>query len=266
MGKYIHGLHRDDREAAGFGHVTTPLSDSCMETKYGRFKSFSAERHQLAQRCEMGFWREVKTPLRNSAQAAAFDGFKDLPARLGDVVEVGCGPYTKLRLMLETRPELEIRRVTLEDPLVITYVREASQVSFPNETNFQLCPSTWKNFPTKGRPCIETTLDPRPAEKPYPAESFDTAVMLNVLEHVFDAVAVLNNLCSSLKPGGLLVFQEEFFEHPERHIDKCHPIKVTLPFYREFVDDNFDVLFEHVEEASGRLKSGRISVIARKKP
>jgi len=111
-----------------------PLEDRCMEYgKYGRLTAFSPERVKLSSECEVNFWKNVEVPHRNKAQLIFMRYFKDLPKHLGHILELGSGPYTKLRLLLQegqvTRTMEDISSVTLEDPLLLRYIQEAKSTS-----------------------------------------------------------------------------------------------------------------------------------------
>src|SRR6266705_2283785 len=49
-----------------------------------------------------------------------FDGYTFLPANVENALEVGCGPYTNVRLMLD---RCRFEHLYLSDPLIRTYVR-----------------------------------------------------------------------------------------------------------------------------------------------
>lgn len=235
-----------------------PLSDACMDTKlYGRFRTSSRERYKMAQGCEEKFWSKTAVPLRNKQQAELFNNFEALPVDLGSVLEIGCGPYTKLRLILETaEPVRMVQSVWLNDPLIKRYLETAAQTSYNGE---QMCPRDWEFFDFKfwATECFPVRLDPYGAEKPFPEKQFDTIIMMNVIEHVFDSIEVLNNMYNALKPGGTLIFYEEVFENPEQHVDKCHPIKVRKHFYDKFLENFIPELQKYVPHKS---KKGRAEI------
>jgi len=74
-------------------------------------------------------------------------------------------------------------------------------------------------------------------------------MMVNVLEHVLDAGAVLHQLWAALKPGGMLIFNDRYvdkydYEAPYEHRDidnALHPIRVRKPFIEHLLAQ-FDVL------------------------
>ena len=115
-----------------------------------------------------------------------FDNYAFFPKEIDNLIEVGCGPYTNVRLM---RNLCKMKHVVLSDPLIRTYVR------------FKL---------TFVRAMYETaacTLDDHPLEElPFKDANFDLAVMINLLDHVRDANACMENLYRVTKPGGLVIF------------------------------------------------------------
>merc|ERR1711968_424551 len=44
-------------------------------------------------------------------------------------------------------------------------------------------------------------------------ESFDTLMMVNVLEHVQNGIRSLRNVWNALKPGGLIIFNDRWLDH-----------------------------------------------------
>jgi 2-polyprenyl-3-methyl-5-hydroxy-6-metoxy-1,4-benzoquinol methylase len=71
---------------------------------------------------------------------------------------------------------------------------------------------------------------------------FDTVMVVNVIEHVQNAVELLHSVHKSLKPGGLLIFHERYYEYPQA-ADKVlgrnvfHPIRLTRRFFDHFLTD-----------------------------
>lgn len=199
------------------------------------YRRVSASRWREAQDWELDFWRKriqrkgwraavtpfLVPPLRalnwsrawgddwNEWWKARFDSYSFLPRDLGDVVEFGCGPYTNVRLILQGR---QARRVVCSDPLVKHYV------DFPGR---------WLSREVaRGR----VEVDDHPLEEtPFEPESFDTVVLVNVLDHVQDADLCLANAVAMVRPGGFLVFgqdlssDDDLRRHPH---DVGHPIRL----------------------------------------
>ena len=147
--------------------------------------------------------------------AERFDNYRFLPEKLGDYIELGCGPYTNTRLILAGR---RARRVVCSDPLAETYI------TFPDR---------WL---ARAHRAGEVEIDAHPIEElPFERETFDVVVMNNVLDHVRDADLCLEKATGLLRPGGIFVLgqdlsdEEDVRRHPE---DIGHPIRLA----REDVD------------------------------
>ena len=52
--------------------------------------------------------------------AEQFDGYRFLPEKLGEFIELGCGPYTNTRIIFQERTA---SRVVCSDPLAETYIQ-----------------------------------------------------------------------------------------------------------------------------------------------
>lgn len=198
-------------------------------------RSVSLERWREAQRWELAFWREgqrkrgwkrVAWPLVAPALRALnwgrawgddwnqwwrerFDDYGFLPAEVGDCVELGCGPYTNLRLILQGR---QASRVVCSDPLIGSY------------TTFR---GRWlAEAYAAGRVEID---DHAVEESHFAPASFDLVVMINVLDHVRDADLCLQKATELLRPGGYFVLgqdlsdEEDLARHPD---DVGHPIRL----------------------------------------
>lgn len=138
-----------------------------------------------------------------------FDGYSFLPAHLGDCVELGCGPYTNIRLVLEGRTA---DRVVCSDPLVRSYLGfQGRWLAHAHEVGL-------------------VEVDDHPIEETaFPPESFDLVVMINVLDHVHDADACMEKAISLVREGGSFVLgqdlsdAEDLKHHP---YDVGHPIRL----------------------------------------
>jgi SAM-dependent methyltransferase len=195
----------------------------------------SAERWRQAQQWELDWWKQgqrkrgwkrVAWPLTAPALRVLnwsrawgddwnhwwkerFDGYRFLPARLGDCIELGCGPYTNIRVILEGR---EADRVVCSDPLTRSYITFRGR---------------WlANAHASGR--IE--IDDHPIEEtPFPPASFDLVVMINVLDHVRDADMCMQKAVELVRPEGYFVIGQDLCDDEDlaRHpYDVGHPIRL----------------------------------------
>jgi SAM-dependent methyltransferase len=204
------------------------------------------ERWQQAQKWELDFWnaqqqrhswKRVAFPLLRPLLAMArpravtgddwnewwcrqFDGYAFLPRALGDYIELGCGPYTNTRLVLEGRTAA---RVVCSDPLAPEYV------GFKGRWLAQAA--------ARG----DVEIDAHPIEEcPFPAGSFDVVVMINVLDHVRDAELCLRTAIQLLRPGGWLIFGQNLANPAQAGaqtwFDQGHPIRLTLTDVEPWLD------------------------------
>jgi SAM-dependent methyltransferase len=167
--------------------------------------------------------------------AEQFDGYTFLPPDLGDYIEVGCGPYTNTRVILGERTA---NRVVCSDPLIETYL------SFKHR---------WlATAYRQGR--VETDAHPI-EELPFVPETFDTLVMINVLDHVQDADRCLEVVTGLLRPGGALILGQDLSDaddvrrHPK---DTGHPIRLTLEDVECHLDGFEPILRKNLSRDAGR--------------
>jgi SAM-dependent methyltransferase len=166
----------------------------------------------------------------NSWWRDQFDGYRFLPAAVDNAIEVGCGPYTNIRLVQERcRP----RHLVLSDPLIRTYV--GFKLTFVAE-------AYRKAF------CV---LDDHPLEElPFASDYFDLAVMINVLDHVRDARRCMENLTRVIKPGGTLIVgqdltnEEDFAKLKDEPGAIGHPIKLTHQWFDPYLRPGFEPLID----------------------
>jgi len=171
---------------------------------------------------------------RNGVHAAAFGHYEALPRDLGNVIEVGCGPFTNLVFILEGRTA---KSVTLLDPLITIYQQH------PNCT---YADGTLNGYDV-------TTVESK-LEDFKPRTRFDTLVCVNVLSHCQDADAALAAVKGALKKGGLLVFHEApRVIDPERHFDMGHPLAYDADYLNAFLE-GFEELYREGDYFIGRKK------------
>lgn len=154
------------------------------------------------------------------------DGYKSVKQNLGVVVEYGCGPFTQIKHIAEYGKR-NIDGITLLDPLIEHYP------SMPH--------CTYKNNMLLGKPVERIASQ---AEKFLRPNYYDTAVCINVLEHVQDAWIVLNNIFTNLKVGGTLILGERTYDDFDCNslFDIGHPIRIKSSVTDKF-RSNFEVLF-----------------------
>ena len=131
----------------------------------------------------------------NDWWAKQFEDYCFLPDHLDNAAEFGCGPYTNLRMILK---RTQCTSVVLSDPLIHTY------------KDF---PLAFINYMAKQDFC---TLDDKPLEAvTYDDNTFDLTVLINVLDHVEDAVLCLENAVRVLKKGGYFIFGQELSDEAD---------------------------------------------------
>lgn len=150
-----------------------------------------------------------------------FDGYRFVPERVHNAIEVGCGPYSNVRLMLgRTRFD----HLVLSDPLIRTYV------------GFKL------TFVADMYRSLACTIDDHPLEElPFASDYFDLAVKINVLDHVRDARACMDTLVRIVKPGGILIIGQDLTDEADLEFLKNdpgsdgHPIKLRHEWFDEWL-------------------------------
>jgi SAM-dependent methyltransferase len=219
-------------------------------------RNVSADRWREAQRWELALWREghrkqgwkrfawpvVAPALRalnwrrawgddwNHWWKDRFDGYHFLPSHLGDCIELGCGPYTNMRLILDGR---HAGRIVCSDPLIDSYVTFRGR---------------WL---AEAYAAGRVEIDNHPIEDiPFAPAGFDLVVMINVLDHVRDADVCMRRAIDLLRSGGFFLIgqdlsnDQDIAHHP---YDVGHPIRLR----REDLDPYLETLSPvHCKELS----------------
>jgi SAM-dependent methyltransferase len=151
-----------------------------------------------------------------------FDGYTFLPPHVKNAIEVGCGPYTNVRLMVD---RCKIDHLVLSDPLIRTYV------------TFKM---TFVRDMYNNAACV---LDDHPLEElPFRDANFDLAVMINVLDHVRDARECMDQLLRVIQPGGILVLAQDLSREEDADALLAdpglvgHPIKMDKDWFDPWLD------------------------------
>lgn len=148
--------------------------------------------------------------------------------RLGNLVEVGCGPFTQSIPMIQHVGFETLSSMTLIDPLIDLYIQKVKYVSYRDIDRSLF-----------GKPTTLIRMAGEPVGDMLRENYYDTVVMLNVIEHGINAAHILNSLWRILRPGGILVFHE--YDYADRGFitDPGHPIKLHSSYY--------DLLLKHFE-------------------
>ena len=224
MGSCIHDQTRN-AESCGDAGTWDESSDFCrFYTDYAGIVSISDWRWKQAQSVEASVWDGSSGGSdRNEQHAGWFDHYRALRPyanRLGRVLEIGSGPFTQTKTVLGKLgvDNVNVSTITLADPLMIFYHKQVPS-----------CP--YKDGSLLG---FRTQFIASGAEELLLRGEYDTVIMMNVLEHCRDALAVLENLHSAVRPGGVLVFSERWYDTKWTHYlqtkhafwDVMHPINV----------------------------------------
>lgn len=141
--------------------------------------------------------------------AEKFDRYALVPTQLENVVEFGCGPYTNVRIIREGRT---INHLLCSDPLIKTYL------------GFRY---TWLSESYRKH---EILVDDHPLEDaPFADGFFDLVVMINVLDHVCDAIQCMRQAIRVVRSGGLILLGQDLTADEDLPVvagDLGHPIRV----------------------------------------
>lgn len=173
---------------------------------------------------------------RNRWWKDQFDNYQFLPTSVNNALEVGCGPYTNMRLIREV---CKPKHLFLSDPLIRTYVK------------FRL---TFVKEMYRDAGC---TLDDHPLEDlPFAEDYFDLVVMINVLDHVRDANLCMKNLIRVAKPGAFVVIGQDLtsIEDLKRQPEGLrigHPVMIDEEWFKPYLKNVDDVVFKLVDRDKG---------------
>jgi SAM-dependent methyltransferase len=224
-------------------------------------RSVSAERWREAQEWELALWQRglrkrgwkriawpVVAPLLRALNwhrargddwnhwwKSRFDGYRFLPSQLGDCIELGCGPYTNTRLILEGR---EASRVVCSDPLARSYITFSGR---------------WL---AEAYAAGVVEIDDHPIEEsPFAPASFDLVVMINVLDHVRDADLCMRTAIELVRPEGYFVLAQDLSNEDDvaRHpYDVGHPIRLRREDLEPYLQPLTTMLRKDLPREEGR--------------
>jgi len=223
----------------------------------------SETRWQQAQQWELAIWRDLYALYHTSRRARLsrllrlltlrrpapvemddwnywwrekFEGYHFLPDQIENAIELGCGPFTNMRLIL---PGRKVKHVFCSDPLARRYVA---------------LKGTWLSRAwRKG----DVLIDDHPIENcPFASDYFGLVVLVNVLDHVQDAVLCLRQAIRITAPGGHLVVGQDLSDEEDLQRageDIGHPVRIPRGVLDAELGPCFDpVLFKVLPREQGR--------------
>ena len=227
-------LAEHDREFAE--RYGIPMNDNRYYREEVGIASVDEQRWQAAQAVERYTWFELCRGFdddRSREHFERFAAYQAVPEDCGAVLEVGCGPFTQSRTILQGR---SLSSLTLLDPLLAEYM------------DLEHC--SYKDGHLYGCPVSLLSI---PAEKLPRNLKFDTVICINVLEHVRDAETVLARMTAALRDGGTLVLGEHCHDdyHPSQQFNLAHPImlkrafleQATRPLRRLYLNEGGDFFY-----------------------
>lgn len=193
------------------------------------------ERWKEAQKYERKTWcdspaKNMGTD-RNEEHEKHFQGYGQLNFLLPNnisIIELGCGPFTNLRLIMSSLYKT-FSRIDLLDPLIEDYVK--------NTTNCTYKYGTLNNFK------INTITTP--IENFAPACKYQLVVMINVIEHCFDVDLIFEKIYEMLDQDGIFLFHDKFVQEKnvntihDNYYDSGHPLKLTFKYVKQKIDGKF---------------------------
>jgi SAM-dependent methyltransferase len=168
---------------------------------------------------------------RNYWWSKYFDHYTFLPPSVENAIEVGCGPYTNMRLIWAV---CKSEYLVLSDPLISTYI------------NFKM--TFLKEMHQKGA-CV---VDNHPLERlPFADDFFDLVVMINVLDHVQNADQCLRSIERVARPGGFVVIGQDLSNAQDLAaqpdgLRTGHPITLDEDWFSEKLFDRYEVILRKV--------------------
>jgi SAM-dependent methyltransferase len=258
----LHMLIGDDAKRA-----LAVQSDAEFLDSGGGVVRVTKQRWHQAQRYERDTWMIANADAsddRNTSHDEGFAGYAALHGRrFANAIELGCGPFTNLRLIAR---RCTIDRCSLLDPLINDYLKHPHCTydrhrlrtdekhlgvvlgrTLPGRAIRRLVRALAPGMLSHSVPVGE--LFPIPIEEMPPGSAYDLAVMLNVLEHCYDAEAIFEKILGILKPGGVFVFHDKLFTAAEAaedvatRFDAGHPLRVSDGLIKSFLEKNFTPLF-----------------------
>lgn len=95
-----------------------------------------------------------------------------------------------------------------------------------------------------------------PAEEMSASNKYDLVIMINVIEHCYDAELVFQNILDSTNEDSYFVFADKLYNHEKvknavkTGYDAAHPLKVDEKVIDKFLNGNFEVVYKRIQTNS----------------
>jgi SAM-dependent methyltransferase len=220
------------------------------------------DRWKKSQICEKKHWMDLGIQSitdRNEEHYFNFNKYKSLKGlTINSACELGCGPFTNLRIIGNA---CQISKCTLIDPLIMDYLNHPN-CSYDKEFLYTQNPGfpvyfriavnhLSKYFPKfkkslqKGKKIAIKNLIDSPIETMKTDDIFDMVIIINVLEHCYDADLIFKKILSIMDKGAILVFQDKLYDNKvikkslNEFYDAAHPLQIDQSIILSFLEDNF---------------------------
>lgn len=200
------------------------------------------ERWREAQYYEKKTWMESSSHCsddRNFDHLSKFDNYQSVIKYFStysnkalNIIELGCGPFTNIRLILKKLETFKISKIALLDPLIEEYLKHAN--------------CSYKN---KQLDHFDVKVINSPIEMLNINQKYDLVVICNVLEHCYDVRKIFNVILNIINQNGLLIFADVYYkgkmakEMTMEIYDAGHPIKLSESVMNDFLG-HFNSIFD----------------------
>lgn len=202
-------------------------------------KKVDMERWQEAQSFEQNTWmrdfRRAKDD-SNERYQKQFDDYTHLEEkRFQRAIELGCGPFTNMRIIAQ---KTKVDEIHLLDPLIGEYLKHP--YCYYKKKRLRL--RTWPGLFSRKVPVI---LHAVPIEKFETEKKFDLVVMMNVIEHCYDLGVIWEKILKMSTNDAHLIFYDKWFpidmikKRNKTWFDAGHPLRVRGEEIDNFLDENY---------------------------
>lgn len=219
----------------------------------------SEQRWKIAQKYEKTGWMERDPNANDDRNFDHFERFdflnsiKDQLFQKKSIIELGCGPFTNLRLFSNMLNNPEI---TLLDPLVNDYV---------NLKNCSYNTGSLNGFHTN---LVCSSIEEFDLNKDNISNKFDIVVMVNVIEHCFDVDIIFDKIIEILNDDGIFIFSDVYFNNvydlASQLYDAGHPIRLSEQKLNKFLQKFKFVFDKRFHQLYGQEWRNDIYFIGRK--